>query len=78
MNITTAVSIRLANLLQKHNITRYRLEKLTGVPHNMVYNIFKGTASGINLKTITILLKPLKTTLREFFDDPVFENNFDV
>lgn len=78
ITITKAVSIRLEVLLKKAKITRYKLEKLTGIPHNTVYNIFKGEATGINLKTIAILLKPLQVTLREFFDDPIFEIDFDV
>ena len=59
MKISTAVAMRISKILQQRNMSQYALEKKIAMPHN----------------TMKTLIDTLGLKLKEFFDDPVFENS---
>lgn len=75
MKISQAVAIRLNKILDDKKMSQYRLEKITATPHNTMKSLMSGKNSGVNLKTIMILIRGLNMTTAQFFDDPIFEDN---
>lgn len=75
MKLSTAVALRISNLLREKNITQYRLEKNIAMPHNTMKTLMSERNSGVNLKTVMQIIRGLDMTAAEFFDDPIFESN---
>ncbi len=73
MKISKAVAYRVYNLLRENNISQYKFEKDTLIPHNTLKTILKGRYKSMNLKTAFRLAKGFNITVAEFFDDPIFE-----
>ncbi len=48
MNISEAVALRIKELLTLNNLTQYKLEKITGLPHDTIKSIMKGKSKGVN------------------------------
>jgi len=73
MNLNTAFSIRLADILAKKNISKYRLEPETGLTHSTLRHIFNGNNRDVKLSTIAKVAIALGMTLAEFLNDPIFD-----
>ncbi len=75
MKISSAVAKRLSDILRQRNMSFYRLEKITLIPHNTMKTLMRETNNGVNLKTVMQIAKGLNMPLKEFFDDPIFERD---
>lgn len=75
MKLTTAVATRVSNILFERNMSRYRLERITAIPHNTMKSLMREQNSGINLKTVLLIIRGFGMTAAEFFDDPIFERD---
>lgn len=75
MKINSAVAKRLSDILRQRNMSFYRLEKITLIPHNTMKTLMRETNNGVNLKTVMQIAKGLNMPLKEFFDDPIFERD---
>ena len=75
MKINSAVAKRLSDILRQRNMSFYRLEKITLIPHNTMKTLMRETNNGVNLKTVMQIAKGLNMALKEFFDDPIFERD---
>ncbi len=74
MKLSSAVALRISNILRERNMSQYRLEKDIAMPHNTMKTLMSERNSGVNLKTVMQIIRGLKMTTAEFFDDPIFEN----
>ncbi len=74
MKLSTAVAMRINNILQERKMSQYRLEKNIAMPHNTMKALMGGRNNGVNLKTVILIIRGLEMTTAEFFDDPLFEN----
>lgn len=74
MKLSTAVAMRISNILQERNMSQYRLEKKIAMPHNTMKTLMSERNSGVNLKTVMQIIRGLEMTAAQFFDDPLFEN----
>ncbi len=74
MKLSTAVAMRISNILRERNISQYRLEKKIAMPHNTMKTLMSERNNGVNLKTVMQIIRGLEMTAAEFFDDPIFEN----
>ncbi len=74
MKLSTAVALRISNILREKNISQYRLEKDIAMPHNTMKTLMGERNSGVNLKTVMQIIRGLDMTVSEFFNDPIFEN----
>lgn len=74
MKISSAVALRVSNILRKRNKSFYRLEKDTDIPHNTMKTLMRETNKSVNLRTVMQIAKGLNMTLSEFFNDPIFES----
>jgi len=75
MNISTAVALRIAELLKEKHLTQYKLEQLACLSHDTVKSIMKGKAKGVNLKTIISIADGFNMTASEFLNSPLFDYN---
>ncbi len=74
MTFTTAVAKRLSNLIIEHKISQYRFVKNSGMEMTTFQNIIKEKTSDIKLSTINIIASTFNITLKEFFNDKVFDH----
>ena len=74
MNVNKALALRLASLLVKHKMSKYRLEKLTGLSHSAMIHIFNEDYKDIKLSTVIKFARAFSISVAKFLDDPLFEN----
>ena len=74
MDSHTAVRSRILELCRQRHITVNRLATLSGVTQSTLNNIVSGRNNSATVATIKKLCDGLDITLREFFDDPLFED----
>ena len=74
MKLSTAVAMRISNILLEKNMSQYRLEKIIAMPHNTMKTLMGERNKSVNLKTVMQIVRGLDMTASEFFNDPIFEN----
>ena len=72
MKLSTAVAMRISNILREKNMSQYRLEKNIAMPHNTMKTLMGERNKSVNLRTVMQIIKGLDMTPAEFFDDPLF------
>ncbi len=75
MKISTAVALRVSNILRERNMSQYRLEKIIDMPHNTMKTLMHERNESVNLKTVMQIIRGLDMTVAQFFDDPLFESS---
>ncbi len=75
MKLSTAVAMRISNILRQKNMSQYRLEKNIAMPHNTMKTLMGERNQSVNLRTVMQIIKGLEMTAAEFFDDPLFESD---
>ncbi len=79
MKLSRAVALRLTNILREKKMSLYKLEKIIAMPHNTMKTIMGERNSGVNLRTVALIVRGLDMSLSKFFDDPIFDNmNLDI
>lgn len=63
---------RIIELMNKQNLTQYKLAQLSGVPFPTIKSIMQRRTKGITLKTIIMLSEGLGITVSEFLDSEIF------
>jgi transcriptional regulator with XRE-family HTH domain len=74
MRLVEAVGIRIENLLKERKMTRYKLAKNGGIPRQTVAEIVQAKNKTVSLNIIFQIADTLGITLKEFFDDPIFDD----
>ena len=72
MTLSQAFAKRLTELLTKNNISKYRLEKDTGLTHSTLRHIFNSNTKNVMLSSIARVAVFFNMTFVEFFDSPIF------
>lgn len=75
MKLSTAVALRVSNILEERKMSQYRLEKIIAMPHNTMKTLMGERNQSVNLKTVMQIIRGLEMTTAEFFDDPIFESD---
>ena len=73
MNLNRAFAIRLSNLLNERKISKYKLEKETGISHSALRYIFNEVNTDVRFSTIVKVCNFLNISLVEFFNDDIFK-----
>ena len=73
MNLNRAFALRLSNLLLDRNMSKYKLEKETGLTHSALRYIFNEVNVDVKFSTIVKVCNALNISLTEFFDDNLFD-----
>lgn len=74
MNAKEAVARRIQGLCLQRGIAVNALANLCGVPPSTVYSMLNKKSKNPGVVSIQKLCDGLEISVREFFDDPLFEN----
>ena len=74
MQISRAVKLRLKRLLKENDMSEYNLSILAGISPSIINDFIRGKVSFPRLDNLLHICEGLNITLKEFFDDPVFED----
>ena len=74
MKVSKAISIRIRELLKEKDITQYRLEKESCIPHATMTDILNARRESCNVKTLILIIRTLGIKVSEFFDSSIFES----
>lgn len=72
MTLNKAFALRVSGILLKKKMSKYQLEKLSGISHSALRYIFNEVNSDLRFSTIVKVVDALDMTLDEFFKDSVF------
>lgn len=79
MNLNRAFALRLSNLLLEKKMSKYKLEKETGLTHSALRYIFNEVNVDVKFSTIVKVCNALNISISEFFNDELFNlNNLDI
>ncbi len=74
MKLTEAIAQRVKDLLEERNLKQYALFKKGGVPRSTVSNVVNEKKKRVSTDTVYQICSTLEISLKEFFDDPLFDN----
>lgn len=75
MEIKEAIKIRIIELCNEKSITIYELGKLSGIRATTIYSIIDGKSNNPSIVSITKICEGLNISIREFFDNNLFDDN---
>ena len=73
MKLYDAVLQRLKQIMAEKNASLYSLNKEGGIPKSTLSKVLNKKQSKIKLDLLYDILSTMGVTLKEFFDDPIFE-----
>ena len=73
MNLNRAFALRLSHLLTEKGMSKYKLEKETGLTHSALRYIFNEVNEDVRFSTIVKVCHALNISIKDFFDDQLFE-----
>lgn len=73
MTLMEAVSDRLKRLQAEKGFTSYKIQKEGGVPRSTVGKLVSMKFKTVELDTLYQIVSTMGMTIREFFDDPIFD-----
>ena len=74
MTARNAVRQRIINLCDINNITVNKLSTICGITQSSLNNIVNTGSNNPTISTIAKICDGLNISIREFFDDEIFEN----
>jgi len=74
-NLNDIIVDKICELMGKKDITQYRLAIISGVPLATVKSIMQRRTNGITVKTLFMILNGLEISMKDFFDDEIFDQN---
>lgn len=75
MEIKEAIKNRITELCNEKNITIYELSKLSGIRATTIYSIINGKSNNPSIISIENICKGLNISVREFFNNELFDDN---
>ncbi len=73
MTLNKAFALRISDILLNKKMSKYQLEKKSGVSHSALRYIFNEVNTDVKFSTIVKVVYALDMTLEEFFNDSVFD-----
>lgn len=73
MHLNQAVRMRIAELLNQHNMTLYQLCTKSGVPKSTISNLMNCTYDSVKLRIIHEICQGFQIDLSDFFYSPLFD-----
>ena len=74
MLLSKAIKYRIEKLLKENDMTSYSLAMSAGIPPSTLNDFFRGKVALPRLDNILHICEALNMDLKEFFDDPVFDD----
>ena len=73
MTLNKAVALRIGDLLVKNKMSKYKLEKESGLTHSALRYMFNEVNKDVKFSTICKVASAFNMTLEEFFADDLFK-----
>jgi len=73
MTLNRAFALRLSDILVKKKMSKYQLEKKSGLTHSALRYIFNEVNTDVKFSTIVKVVEALDMTITEFFNDELFK-----
>ena len=73
MTLNKAFAMRTSELLLVNKMSKYRLQKLTGLSHTAMTRVFNEHNQDCKLSTIAKVVAVFNLTLAQFFDSKFFD-----
>lgn len=77
MNLTEAIKIRIFALMKEKGFSQYDFYTKGGIAKSTVSQVLNGTRERVAIKTIYEMINTMEVSLKEFFEDPIFDNIID-
>lgn len=74
MEVSDLIALKIKELLDKNDISVYKLEELTGIPNSTLYTFLNRVHKTIRIENLVYICEALDITLGEFFSDKRFDN----
>ena len=74
MDLSQAVRIRIKNLIEERNINVSKLCTMAGISRSTLSKFLAGKRKIIRLDMIEYICEGLNIKLKDFFNDPIFDN----
>ena len=74
MTVSSAVAIRIRQLLKEKKMTQYRLEKNAHIQHGSMQCIMNGRNKTVKLNTVMMIAQGFGMTVDEFLNDEIFRS----
>ena len=74
MNVSEAVVQRILNLCSDRNMTINKISNVSGVTQSTISDIINRTTNNAGIATIKKLCDGFEISIREFFNDDVFDH----
>lgn len=74
MSLAEAIKIRINNLMKAKGFSQYDFYTKGGIPKATVSQALNGTRERLAVKTVYEIISTMGISLKEFFDDPVFDD----
>ena len=75
MILKDAINLRIKELCKQNNITINKLCFICGITQSTLANLTSRPKTNITTITILRICRGLNITIKEFFDNPIFETN---
>ncbi len=74
MKLVEAIGKRVEALLDEKAMTQYKLSKLGGIPRSTICLLIYAKNKTVKMDTVYQIAATLRMSLKDFFDDPIFED----
>ncbi len=74
MIISDAVRLRISELMEKNNLTAYKLSYLAGMSASNISDYLRGKVKEPTISSIIHICEGLGIQLKDFFDSPFFQD----
>lgn len=75
MFLKDAIELRIDNLCKERNITINKLCTMCGITQSTLANLKVRPKTNVSTLTILRICRGLNISIKDFFHDPLFENN---
>lgn len=73
MKLVEAIGERVVGLIEERGITAYQIHKRGGVPSSTLSDVILVKKKKVSTDTVYQICATLGITLKDFFDDPLFD-----
>lgn len=74
MSLAEAIKIRIFALMKKRDFSQYDFYTKGGIAKSTVSQVLNGMRERVAVKTIYEMISTMGVSLKEFFDDPLFDD----
>ncbi len=74
MDLSDVLRLRIKNLIDKNNTNGNKIALSVGINRSNINRFLRKQNKSIKINSITLICQSLNITLKDFFDDKIFDN----